>query len=90
MNEEEHVPKDARAAVEAWMYEECLHLPSRPSKHYCPDCLLAFAAAQRAEVVVAALEEAIEFVDSHGWWPDAVSRWRAAIRARREGPGGAQ
>lgn len=46
-------PPDARARVEAWMWEDCPHTLAlkifpRP-KQNCPDCLLAFAAARVRE-----------------------------------------
>lgn len=46
---------DARARVEVevkkWMFQTCPHdgRETRVYKHACPDCLLALAAAQRAE-----------------------------------------
>jgi hypothetical protein len=43
-----------RAALKEWMRDDCPHalayaFPMRLPKNECPDCLLAFAAAQRAE-----------------------------------------
>ena len=51
---------DARAAVEAWMRDRCPHhveMFDGIHKYECPDCLLAFAAAQRDLQTEAAYEE---------------------------------
>ena len=95
----------ARARVEAWMRETCPHrelAAGAGSRRYeCPDCLLAFAAAQRAEEREACaliVERAYVFTfapEVRSSEARAVSITNSLyeiarhIRARREGPGGA-
>jgi hypothetical protein len=92
----------ARAAVAAWMEEPCPHPHPRGEvstfKYTCPDCLLAFAAAQRAEE----REECAQVAVGIGWigtdmkYPrgkivtETAAEIVKAIRARREGSGGAK
>jgi hypothetical protein len=104
-------PDAARAAVAAWMEEPCPH-KGHPdfSKSLCPDCLLALAAAQRAEereaidAIVAEWEAAYPEDVFPPYTTGLVTPDRTAaqmarhvtreirkqLRARREGPGGAQ
>jgi hypothetical protein len=76
-----------RAAVEAWMVEYCPHAEARTVtpcvfKSECPDCLVAFAAAQRAEE-----NEACEQIArAHSCADETCAFLASTIRARREGP----
>lgn len=72
----------ARAAVDAWMREECPHSISIPRtrKRDCPDCLLAYAAAQVKEENWACEQIVLGYLGTRGL--------ADLIRARREGPGG--
>ena len=86
----------ARARVEAWMNERCPHPGVYEPKHYCPDCLLAFADAQRAEEREATADwyretfcprSGVEGDEKHARGDCEPCNLAHAIRARREGRG---